>query len=74
MAVSKDSHIFSSDDSNQAIPRMISIAIMILFAMYEIANIVATKKTYFYSFWNVNDLLLISVYVTYFTLTYAKPD
>jgi hypothetical protein len=75
VAVSKNSHIFSSDDSNQAIPRMISTAIMILFAIYEIAHFVVTrKKTYFESFWNVNDLLLIFVYATYFTMTFAKPE
>jgi hypothetical protein len=47
---------------------------MILFAIYEVANFVVTRKTYFKSFWNVNDLLLIFVYVTYFTMTFAKPD
>jgi ABC-type methionine transport system permease subunit len=47
VAVSKNSHVFSSDDSNQVIARIISIAIMIPFAIYEIANIVITRKTYF---------------------------
>jgi hypothetical protein len=47
---------------------------MILFAMYEIANIVATKNTYFKSFWNVNDLALIFVYATYFAMIFAKPE
>jgi hypothetical protein len=54
-------------------PRMISIAIIILFAIYEFANFVATKKTYFKSFWNVNDVILIFLYATYFTMTLAKP-
>jgi hypothetical protein len=46
VAVSKNSHIFSSDDSNQAIPRIISTAIMIPFAIYEIANIGAARETH----------------------------
>ena len=44
VAVSKNSHIFQSDDSYQAIPRIISAVIMILFAMYEIASIVVIRK------------------------------
>ena len=47
VAVSKNSHVFSSDDSNQVIPRIISIAILSPFAIYEIANIVKTRKKYF---------------------------
>ena len=43
VAVSKNSHVFSSDDSNQVITRIISIAILIPFAIYEIANFVATR-------------------------------
>ena len=43
VAVSKNSHIFSNKDSNQVIPRIISIAILIPFAIYEIANIVKTR-------------------------------
>ena len=43
VAVSKNSHIFSNDDSNQVIARIISIAILIPFAIYEIANIVITR-------------------------------
>jgi hypothetical protein len=39
VAVSKNAHTFSSKDSNQTIPRLISLAIMIPFAIYEIANI-----------------------------------
>jgi hypothetical protein len=74
VGVSKKSHIFSNDDSNQTIPRMISIAILIPFAMYEIANIVINKSKYFESFWNVNDLLLIFVYATYLTMAIKKPD
>ena len=47
---------------------------MILFAIYEIANYVVSRKVYFKSFWNVNDLLLIFVYTAYFTMTFAKRD
>ena len=47
---------------------------MILFAMYEIANIVATKKTYFKSFWNLNDLFLIFVNAAYFTMVFTKQE
>ena len=43
VAVSNNSHVFSSDDSKQVIPRIISIAILIPFAFYEIANIVKTR-------------------------------
>jgi ABC-type methionine transport system permease subunit len=71
VAVSKNSHVFSSDDSNQVIPRIISIAILIPFAIYEIANIVITRKTYFQSFWNFIDMLQIALYVAYFT-TYIR--
>ena len=74
VAVSKNSHLFSSDDSNQVIPRIISIIIIIPFAIYEIANIVVTRKTYLESFWNFNDLLLLIVYATYFTISFAKPE
>ena len=75
VAVSYNSHLFSSDDSNQVIPRIISIAIIIPFAIYEIANLVVTKiKVYFESFWNFNDLLLIAVYVAYFTISFARPE
>jgi hypothetical protein len=73
-AVSKNSHIFSGDNSNQAIPRIISAAIMILFAIYESANFVINRKNYFASFWNVNDMLLIFVYAVYFTMTFAEPE
>jgi hypothetical protein len=74
VTVSRNSHIFLSDDKNQAIPRITSIAILIPFAIYEIADIVVTRKKYFESFWNVNDLLLITFYVTYFTMTFARPE
>jgi ABC-type methionine transport system permease subunit len=74
VAVSNNSHVFSSDDSNQVIPRIISIAILIPFAIYEIANFVATRKKYFKGVWNFNDCLLIALYVTYFTTTFARPD
>ena len=75
VAVSNNSHIFSRDDSNQVIPRIISITIIIPFAIYEIANIVVTTvNKYFESLWNFNDLLLIIVYATYFTITFAKPE
>jgi ABC-type methionine transport system permease subunit len=74
VAVSKNSHVFSSDDSNQVIPRIISIAILIPFAIYEIANIVITRKTYFQSFWNFIDMLQIALYVAYFTTTFAIPE
>jgi hypothetical protein len=47
---------------------------MIPFAVYEIANIVVNRKTYFESFWNFNDLILLAVYVTYFTITFARPE
>jgi hypothetical protein len=47
---------------------------MILFAIYEIANIVITREIYFKSFWNLIDLVLIFVYALYFTMTFAKPD
>jgi hypothetical protein len=53
---------------------MISIGIMIAFSIYEIANILASRKTYFDSFWNVNDLLLIFVYAAYFTMTLTIPE
>ena len=74
VAVSKNSHVFSSDDSNQVIPRIISIAILIPFAIYEIANIVITRKTYFQSFWNFIDMLQIALYVAYFTTSFARPE
>jgi ABC-type methionine transport system permease subunit len=74
VAVSKNSHVFSSDDSNQVIPRIISIAILIPFAIYEIANIVITRKTYFQSFWNFIDMLQIALYVAYFTTSFAIPE
>ena len=47
VAVSKNSHVFSSDDLSQLIPRIISLVIIIPFAIYEIANIVITRKKYF---------------------------
>jgi hypothetical protein len=74
VGVSNNSHVFSSKDSSQIIPRIISIAIMIPFAIYEIANIKADIKKKFTTFWNVNDLLLIVLYATYFPITFAKPD
>jgi hypothetical protein len=74
VAVSKNSHIFSNDDSNQVIARIISIAILIPFAIYEIANIIITRKKYFKIFWNYNDMLLIALYFAYFTITFASPD
>ena len=74
VAVSNNSHVFSSDDSNQVIPRIISIAILIPFAIYEIANIVITRKTYFQSFWNFIDMLQIALYVAYFTTSFARPE
>jgi ABC-type methionine transport system permease subunit len=43
VGVSKNSHTFSNDDSNQVIARIISIATLIPFAIYEIANIVITR-------------------------------
>ena len=43
-AVSKNSNVFASDDPNQIIPRIISIAFLIPFALYEIANIKADIK------------------------------
>jgi hypothetical protein len=39
VAVSKNSHVFETDDLNQVIPRYLSIAIIILFSIYEILNI-----------------------------------
>ena len=74
VAVSKNSHIFSNYDSNQVIARIISIAILIPFAIYEIANILITGKKYFESFWNINDLLLIALYVAYFATAFARPE
>ena len=74
VAVSKNSHIISNDDSNQVIARIISIVILIPFAIYEIATIVITRKKYFESFWNINDLLLIALYFAYFTTTFARPE
>jgi hypothetical protein len=74
VAVSKNSHIFSNDDSNQVIARIISIAILIPFAIYEIANILITGKKYFEIFWNINDLLLIALYVAYFATAFARPE
>jgi hypothetical protein len=50
---------------------MISIAILIPFAIYEIANIVIIKSKYFEHFWNMNDLLVIFVYAAYFTMTFT---
>ena len=47
---------------------------MIPFAIYEFANIVKTRKTYFETFWNWNDLLLIALYFAYFTTTFARPE
>ena len=47
---------------------------MILFGIYEIANIVATREKYFKSFWNIIDLALIFVFAVYFTMTFAKPE
>ena len=74
VAVSKNSHVFSTDDHSQLIPRIISIVIMIPFAIYEFANIVVSRKTYFKIFWNYNDMLLIALYFAYFTTTFARPD
>ena len=39
VAVSKNSHVFENNDSNQVIPRIISLVFMIPFAFYEVANI-----------------------------------
>ena len=74
VAVSKNSHLFSSKDSNQVIPRIISIAIMIPFAIYEIRNITVDFNKQIQSFWNAIDIILIFVYATYFTMTFAKPE
>jgi hypothetical protein len=74
VAVSKNSHIFSNYDSNQVIARIISIAILIPFAIYEIANILITGGKYFEKFWNINDLLLIALYVAYFATVFARPE
>jgi hypothetical protein len=74
VAVSRNSHTFSSNDKNQAIPRNTSIAILIPFAIYEIAFMAMTRKKYFESFWNFNDVLLIALYVTYFTITFFRPE
>ena len=46
VAVSKNSQLFESNDSNQVIPRIISIAILIPFAIYEIANFGAARETH----------------------------
>jgi hypothetical protein len=40
VAVSKNSQLFESNDSNQVIPRAISFAIIILFAVYEFVNMI----------------------------------
>ena len=74
MAVSWNSQLFEAKDSNQVIPRIISIAILIPFAIYEIADISVSFKRFAASFWNIIDLLLIFVYVTYFIMSFAKPE
>jgi hypothetical protein len=70
VAVSKNSHIFESNDSNQLIPRIISISIMIIFAVYEFLNIIKDIRGYIKSFWNLVDLLFIFVYATYFIMSF----
>ena len=68
-AVSKNSHLFESNDLNQVIPRVISLAIILPFAVYEFVNMIKNFKSY----WNLNDLLLISIYSAYFTMTFCIP-
>ena len=74
VAVSKNSQLFESNDSNQVIPRIISLAIIILFAVYEFVNMIKNFESYKSSYWNFNDLLFIFVYTTYFILTFCIPE
>jgi len=73
-AVSKNSHLFESNDLNQVIPRVISLAIILPFAVYEFVNMTKNFKSYKKSYWNLNDLLLISIYSAYFTMTFCIPE
>ena len=74
VAVSKNSHIFESNDSNQVIPRIISMAIIIPFSFYEFVNMKQNIQSYITSYWNLNDLLFIFVYTTYFILSFYIPE
>jgi hypothetical protein len=69
-AVNKNSHFFESNDLNQVIPRIISMAIMILFAIYEFFIFYRNMMTYIRSFWNLIDLLFIFLYAAYFVLSF----
>ena len=71
VAISRNSQKVSSTDLNQVVPRIISFAILLLFTIYELANIKLGIKKYFMKFWNLNDMLLIIVYATYFSMTFA---
>ena len=74
VAVSWNSKLFAAKDSNQVIPRIISITILIPFALYEIADMRAGIKRFFSSYWNIIDLLLIFVYGAYFIISFAIPE
>jgi hypothetical protein len=75
VAVSKNSHLFENNDSYQVIPRYVSIGIIIPFGIYEIANIIVDiKKSNYFNFWDINDILLIFVYIIYFIMTFNVPD
>ena len=74
VAVGRNSQLFEVTDSNQVIPRIISITILIPFAFYEFADISVGIKRFISNFWNIIDLLLIFVYVTYFIMSFAKPE
>jgi hypothetical protein len=74
VAVSKNKKLFEAKDSNQVIPRIISIAILIPFAIYEIFDISVGTKRFFTSFWNIIDMLLIFVYGAYFIISFAQPE
>ena len=47
---------------------------MFPFAIYEFANIMGGIKRYIMSFWNVNDMLLIIIYASYFTIAFAESE
>jgi hypothetical protein len=53
------------------------MTIMIPFALYEFVNFRTanhSENDYFKSFWNYIDLLFITVYATYFVLSFVKPE
>jgi len=74
VAVSNNSNLFESNDPNQVIPRITSMAILIPFAVYELYNFLGHIRRYCANPWNANDLLLIIFYASYFITSFYKPD